>query len=141
MVDEMLSFLTSREEPILIAFKPIRNRTTEHIDTEMLAGHIRASLIEKKIYFVQMNYRGEIIQEIALGQSGLVDETAVPIGHLKSPNYFLEGVITDTVNYEKNRSIQYLVVTLNLTRVRSGVMVWTKNQEFLKSTRNQKVGW
>ena len=141
MVEEMYHFLRAKEEPIFIAFKPIRNRTSEHIETEMLANQIRESLIEKKVYFVQMNYRGEIIQEIVLGQSGLIDDSALPIGNLKSPNYFLEGVITDTVNYSNNRSVQYIVVSLNLTRARSGVMEWTRNKEFLKSTKEKKVGW
>jgi PBP1b-binding outer membrane lipoprotein LpoB len=141
MVSDLNTHLSSKDEPILIAFKPIRNRTSEHIDTEMLANQIRASLIEKKIYFVQLNLRGEIIQEMALGQSGVIDESAIPIGNLKSPNYYLEGVITDTTNYVEGRSVQYIVVTLNLTRTRTGVMEWTRNKEFLKSTRDEKIGW
>ena len=141
MVKDMSAFLTEKNTPIFIAFKPIRNRTSEHIDTEMLANQIRASLIERKIYFVQMNYRGEIIREMALGQSGLIDDSAIPIGGLKSPNYYLEGVITDATNFVNNRSVQYIVVTLNLTRARTGVMEWTRNKEFLKSTKDKKVGW
>lgn len=141
MVSDLFAHLSSRQEPILIAFKPIRNRTSEHIDTEMLAAEIRASLIAKKIYFVQLNLRGEIIKEMAIGQSGLIDDSAIPIGNLKSPNYYLEGVITDSTNFVEGRSLQYIVVTLSLTRAQTGVTEWARNQEFLKSTKENTIGW
>lgn len=141
MASDLLDFLSQKKEPVLLAFKPIRNRTSEHIETELLASHIRSSLIQKKIYFVQLGLRGEILKEMEIGQSGLIDDSAIPLGNLKSPNYYLEGVITDTVNVNDGRSIQYLVVTLNLTEARSGVTQWSRNKEFLKSTKTDAIGW
>ncbi len=141
MVSELYAHLSSKDEPIYLAFKPIRNRTSEHIETEMLAAQIRESLIQKKVRFVQLNLRGEIIKEMEMGRTGLVDESAIPVGQLKSPNYFLEGVISDTNNVVGGRSVQYIVVTMSLTRARSGVMEWTRNKEFLKSTRDPAVQW
>ena len=141
MVSELQKHLASAEDPVWIAFKPIRNRTSEHIETEMLADQIKESLIRKKIRFVQLNLRGEIIREIGIGRTGLVDDSAIPIGKLKSPNYFLEGVISDTTNFVSGRSIQYIVVAMSLTRAQSGVTEWTRSKEFLKSTRAPSVGW
>lgn len=141
LVTELYRYLTEKDTPALLAFKPIRNRTTEHIETEMLADQIRASLIAKKIYFVQLGLRGEILKEMELGQSGLIDDSAIPIGHLKSPNYYLEGVITDAVNQNNGNSIQYIIVTLSLTSAQTGVTEWVGTKEFLKSTRSDVIGW
>jgi PBP1b-binding outer membrane lipoprotein LpoB len=62
-------FETSKERPF-IELNKIQNKTSEHINTNMLANEIATSLIKRKIVFVDRSQRADAIKEMELSQRG-----------------------------------------------------------------------
>lgn len=142
MVTSLYAHLKSTNAPAFLAVDRVSNRTSEHIDTRMLMNEITTALVKKEIVFVDRSKREQAIEEIEIGQSGLIDsETAIPVGNLKSPNYILSGEITENLQYIKGKKVQYLVVTLQLTELSSGIVKWQEQQSFLKESSESSVTW
>jgi uncharacterized protein (TIGR02722 family) len=143
MVGSLYSYLKgSWNKPALIRTERIKNDTAEHIDTRMLADEIVNNLIQMRIEFVDDSYTKEAIKEMEKGMTGLIDpDSAVPAGNLKSPNFFLFGTISENVRYDGGRKLQYIVVTMKLKELATGVLRWQDRQEFLKATITDRIGF
>ncbi|MDH5721277.1 MAG: penicillin-binding protein activator LpoB [Spirochaetia bacterium] len=142
MVGSLYGYLKTSNNPAYLDVSKIRNRTSEHIDTNMLANEITTNLIRKQIKFIDRTMREEAIKEIEAGQTGLIDsDSAIPMGELKSPNYLLKGDIIDNVRYVDGDRVQYLVVTLKLIHVASSEVRWQEQQEFLKASAEERLTW
>jgi uncharacterized protein (TIGR02722 family) len=129
-------------KPVIIENKPIRNRTSEHIDTEIVSNEIVTNLMQKRINFIDSSMTAAAIEEMGRGMTGLIDpESAVPMGELKSPNFYLYGEISDNVRFVGKKQLQYIVVTLKLTELRTGMVRWQDQKEFLKSSATTKISF
>jgi PBP1b-binding outer membrane lipoprotein LpoB len=146
-VDKMVSSLYTYlkddwKKPAFIQVKKFRNMTSEHIDTELVVGEIRTRLIRQRIKFIDDSLDQEALEEIAKGQTGLIDaDSAIPVGEMKSPNFYLTGDIRENVRYVDGRKKQYLKVTLKLINIRTRITEWQDEQEFLKSTKTDRISW
>ena len=143
-VDKMVLSLYTRLKDdnmdTFIEVKKIRNRTGEHIDTTIISDEIVTQLIKKRIKFIDRTYTQEAIKEMEMGMSGLVDpESAVSSGGLKSPNLYLYGEIRENLQYPKGKQKQYIVVTLQLTSLKTGVVIWKDQQDFYKISRTTRI--
>ena len=143
MVGDLYNYLKNEwKNPAILQVQKIRNRTTEHIDTAMLSNEIVTNLIQKRIKFIDDTHTKEALEEIERGMTGLIDPlSAIPMGEMKSPNFYLFGEISDNVRNEGKKRLQYLVVTMKLTSLRTRELVWTQQQEFLKATTTNKVSF
>ena len=142
MVKSLYEYLKSTGAKAFLDVSKIRNRTSEHIDTRTLINALITNLTKKRIKFVDRNSRQDAIKEIEAGQTGIISaDSAIPVGELKSPNYLLNGEITDNVRSIDGDRVQYLQVTLRLTQTATTQIVWQEQQEFLKSTEEQKYSW
>ncbi|MDH4200217.1 MAG: penicillin-binding protein activator LpoB [Spirochaetia bacterium] len=142
MVASLYSSLKDMKHNVLISVSKIRNRTSEHIDTTMIADEISTRLIKRGIPFIDKSQRTETLKEIEFGQTGAADsENAISAGQLKSPNYELIGEVTDSVSYEGNNRKQFIIVTLKLIEVETTSVVWQERQEFMKVSKEEKYGW
>ena len=127
---------------VLIQVKKIRNRTSEHIDTKMLSQAIVNTLMKKRIRFVDENFSKDALKEMEKGMTGMVDpEFAIPVGQLRSPNCYLYGNISANNRTVKGKTLQYLVVNLQLKQLGTGMILWTEQKDFLKATDTNQVGW
>ncbi len=140
MVSSLYTFLKSEKKSALIQIKRIKNRTSEHIETQMLSDELLTNLLKKRIQFVDSKYDKDAIKEMGKGMSGLVDEEyAIPVGKLRSPNMYLYGEITENVRYVRGKEVQYLVVTFTLKSLKTGMMLWKESKKFLKATSTDKL--
>lgn len=136
-----LYFQKTKEKPY-IELSKIQNRSSEHIETGMLANDITTNLLKKKIIFVDRRERADAIKEIEIGQRGIIkSDSQIQAGELLSPNFKLSGEITDNVRYVDGEKIQYIVVTLRLLKISTGSIEWQEEKKFLKVSKNQKFGW
>ncbi len=143
MVNSMYMFLKNEwNKPAFIQVKKFRNKTSEHIDTKMITDEIATSLIKKRIRFVDQSLTKDAIEEMEKGMTGLVDpDSAIPVGMLKSPNFYLTGDIRDNVRTVGNKREQYLVVTMKLVSLKTGITEWQQQHQFLKSTSKTKISF
>jgi len=140
MVNSMYSYFKTKEKNVFIALQKIRNRTSEHIDVKMLSNQLITNLLKKKIKFIDKSKRVTALKEADFAQSGVTDSDE-EFGNLKSPNFILDGSITDNVRYVSGSKVQYLVVTLKLTKLSTTEIVWQDQKEFLKSTKENQISW
>lgn len=143
MVTTMYTFLKDDwKKATYIQVKRFRNKTSEHIDTKMISDEIATNLIQKRIKFVDQSLTDEALKEMEQGMTGLVDsDSAIPVGMLKSPNFYLTGDIRDNVRTVGSKRLQYLVVTLKLVSLKTNVVEWQNQQQFLKATSKNKISF
>lgn len=143
MVTSLYGFLKADwGKPAFIQVINVRNRTSEHIDTGLIMSEIQTKLIQKRIKFIDDSLDAETMSEIEKGMTGLIDpDSAIPVGQLKSPNFFLTGEIRENVRAVKGRRVQFLQITLKLNNTRTRVVEWQDQQEFLKSTKSDRIGF
>jgi uncharacterized protein (TIGR02722 family) len=141
MVTSMYTFLKEEyKKPCFIQVKKFRNRTSEHIDTELITSEIQTKLIQKRIKFVDDSLEADALKEMEKGMTGMVDpSSAIDPGNLKSPNMYLTGEISDNVRYVKGKKVQYIKVTLKLISLKTNVTEWQDQQEFLKSSKTDQI--
>jgi PBP1b-binding outer membrane lipoprotein LpoB len=95
-----------------------------------------------RISFIDQSYTKEALSEIEKGMSGIIDpNSAIPVGALKSPNFYLYGDIRENVRYVSGKKLQYLVVTIKLKMLATGEQKWTDRQEFLKATKADRISF
>ena len=143
MVGSMHTFLKDEwKQASYIQVKKFLNKTSEHIDTGMISNEIQTNLIKKRIKFIDDTLTADAIAEMEKGMTGMIDpDSAIPMGQLKSPNLYLTGDVRDNVRTVNGREIQYLVVTLKLYNLKTQVIEWQDQQEFLKSSKKNKVSF
>jgi uncharacterized protein (TIGR02722 family) len=142
MVSSMNSYFQNSKERPFIELTKIQNKTSEHINTNMLANEIATNLTKRKIIFIDRSQRADAVKEMELAQRGMVNpNSAIPSGEFISPNFKLSGEITDNVRYVDGDKTQYIVVTLRLLKLSTGSIEWQEEKKFLKVSRNAKFGW
>ena len=140
MVGSMYDFLKNEwKQPAFLQVQKFRNKTSEHIDTAMITNEIATNLLKKRIHFIDDTLKEETLKEMEEGMTGIIDpDSAIPMGQAKSPNMYLTGDIIDNVRTVGGKRIQYLVITLKLYNLRTRVVEWQEQQEFLKATSKNK---
>ncbi|HPX89909.1 MAG TPA: penicillin-binding protein activator LpoB [Spirochaetota bacterium] len=143
MVTSLYSFLkTEWNKPAYLQVKKFQNRTSEHIDTDLIVSEIQTRLIQKRIKFIDDSLEADALKEMEKGMTGMVDpESAIPVGNLISPNLYLTGDIRENVRYVDGRKVQYLKVTLKLINIKTNQTEWQDQQEFLKSSKTDKISF
>lgn len=143
MVGSIYDFLKNDwKKSVFIQVKKFRNKTSEHIDTKMVSDEIATNLIKKRIKFIDQSLTTDAIEEMEKGMTGIIDtDSAIPVGMLKSPNFYLTGEIRDNVRTVGGKRLQYLKVTLKLISLKTNVVEWQDQQEFLKATSKRKISF
>jgi uncharacterized protein (TIGR02722 family) len=143
MVTSMYNYLKDEyKKPAFIEVRNFRNKTSEHIDTKMISDEISTNLIKKRIKFIDQSLTEDAMKEMERGMTGLIDpDSAIPVGMLKSPNLYLTGDIRDNVRTVGGKSVQYVVVTMQLVSLTTNVVEWQDRQEFLKAASKTKVSF
>ena len=143
MVGSMIKFVKEEwKKPAFLQIKKFRNRTSEHIDTKMITDEIATNLIKKRVRFIDRSLTKDALKEMEMGMTGMIDpDSAISPGNLKSPNMYLTGDIRDNVRTVGGKRVQYLVVTMKLIKLSTGMTEWQEQKKFLKASSKTKVGW
>ncbi len=144
MVDDILVFppiveITKTKRPVIVVY-PIRNKTSQHINTEQILTSIRTRLIRSgKFRFINRQSDDALIKEVKYQQnSGLVDQTkAKSFGKQIAPDYALTGTITEIVQKAGNTKDVFYNVSLELKDLESGMLEWADEKKIrFKSSKS-----
>lgn len=128
------------KKPIIMVTK-IQNKTSEHIDTQSISDMIRVELSKSnKAIFVDRDAREDINQEIEYQQSGRVGANRTQVGQQVGADYILNGRLDSIVQEAGKDKTVYYKLTLNLTDLRSGLIVWTDYKQLRKVYRKRSIG-
>lgn len=148
MVDDMLAsgavaqISAGGRRPVLFVDK-VKNKTTEHIDTESITDTISTKLLNSgKFRFVDMTAVDAVMDQLDYQKhSGLVDEAkAVKVGRQLGAQYMLYGNISSIVKTAGSTKDVYFKFTLKLTDIESGLVEFQSEKEIRKTRKKSLMG-
>ncbi|MCG8393190.1 MAG: penicillin-binding protein activator LpoB [Pseudomonadales bacterium] len=145
MVDDMLVFppivqMTQNRRPVLFVDR-IKNKTTEHIDTESITDTIQSKLINSgKFRFVDMTVVDRVREQLDYqSESGLVDpSTAAQMGRQIGAEFMMYGNLSSIVKRDDSTKDVYYKFTLKLLNIQTGIIEWTNEKE-IRKTRSKSL--
>ncbi|CUR47683.1 penicillin-binding protein activator LpoB [Alloalcanivorax xenomutans] len=145
MVDDMMVFppvveLTRNRRPVLFVDR-VKNKTSEHVDTESITDTIQSRLINSgKFRFVDMTVVDRVRQQLEYQQdSGMVDQsTAAQMGRQIGAEFMLYGNLSSIVKRDNSTKDVYYKFTLKLLNIQSGIIEWSGEKE-IRKTRSRSL--
>jgi penicillin-binding protein activator len=130
------------EKPVLIVGK-IRNKSSEHIDTEIFTKDIERELINNgKVKFVATSKeRMDILEERYHQQSHASDETAVSLAQETGANFMLIGSVKSITDAISGKAAIFYQTDLELINIETNEKVWIGTKEIKKVISKSKTKW
>jgi uncharacterized protein (TIGR02722 family) len=124
--------------PPLITVAPVKNKTNEYIDTNLITNKIETQLLKSgQVRFAvkatdMANQTGELTRQ----NSGMYKkETAAKIGNMDGAQYRIEGEIGSIIKSDKNVKDVFYNLTLRLINNETGTYEWQDEKEIRKQQR------
>ena len=143
LASPVVGTLTQNKRPIVFV-ESIKNKTSEHIDTESVTDSISTKLLRSgKFRFVDMTRVDAARKQIDFQQnSGMVDTNkAVQFGRQVGAEYMLYGNLSSIVKSNQDQSDVYYKFTLRLMDLQSGIVEWADETEIRKTKEKEFVSW
>ena len=147
MVDSMLmsgavGAITHNRRPVVFVER-IKNKTTEHIDTESITDTISTKLLNSgKFRFVDMT-RVESVREQLNFQNNdeLVNKSnAIQFGRMVGAEYMLYGNMASIVKQSGSDKDVYYKMTMRLMDLETGIIEWADETEIRKQESKSLLG-
>lgn len=148
MVDSMMmsgsvSAITRDGRPIVFVER-IKNKTSEHIDTESITDTISTKMLNSgKFRFVDMD-RVEAVREQLNFQNNdeLVNQsTAIQFGKMVGAQYMLYGNLSSIVKNAGSDTDVYYKMTMRLMDLQTGLIEWADETEIRKQQSKSLLGF
>lgn len=147
MVESLLSFppiiaVTHERRPVMFV-DTIKNKTTEHIDTESITDSISTKVLRSgKFRFVDMSKISAVKEQMNYqANSGMVDEnTAVTMGRQIGAEYMLYGNLSSIVKRDGSTKDVYYKFTMKVMHLESGIVEWQDEKEIRKVKKKSLFG-
>ncbi|MCJ8319716.1 MAG: penicillin-binding protein activator LpoB [Colwellia sp.] len=143
LVSPVVGTLTANKRPIVFVDR-IKNKTSEHIDTESITDSISTKLLRSgKFRFVDMARVDAAREQLDFQQnSGMVDSSkAMQFGRQVGAEYMLYGNLSSIVKSNKDQSDVYYKFTMRLMDLESGLVEWADETEIRKTKGKEFVSW
>ncbi|CAM4131271.1 MULTISPECIES: penicillin-binding protein activator LpoB [Shewanella] len=147
MVDSMLSFppvvaMTAKDRPVIFVDK-IKNKTSEHIDTESVTDSISNKLLRSgKFRFIDMTKVDAVRKQLDYqNNAGMVDpSTAINFGRQIGAQYMLYGNLSSIVKQDGSTKDVYYKMTMRLMDLETGLIEWSDEKEIRKTKSKSFLG-
>jgi uncharacterized protein (TIGR02722 family) len=134
--------VANAKRPPIVMVTKLQNKTSEHIDTQSVTDMVTVELTSTgKVQFVDKAAREDMAEEYGYQDSGMVSrETKKGKGQQVGADLIMNGRIDSIVQeVGKDKSVYYKI-TLNLTNLSTGLIVWTDQKQIRKVYKKQSVG-
>jgi len=143
LLSPVVGTVTANSRPIIFVER-IKNKTSEHIDTESITDSISTKLLRSgKFRFVDMGRVNSVREQLEFQQnSGMVDTSkAIAFGQQVGAQYMLYGNLSSIVKSNEDKSDVYYKFTLRLMDLKSGLVEWADETEIRKTKGKEFVSW
>ena len=132
--------LENDRKPVIIVGS-IRNKSSEHIQTDTFVKDIERELINSgKVKFVASDKeRMQILEERYYQQSHASDETAKSLAQETGADFMLIGTITSNVDAIGGKAAIFYQVDMELVNIETNEKVWMGSKEIKKFIRQSKT--
>ncbi len=134
--------ISAAPKPPLVMVTRLQNKTSEHIDTQSVTDMLVVEVMRGgDVQFVDKAAREDIAEEYDYQNSGMVDGASKKgPGGQAGADYIINGRLDSIVKEVGKRKTVYYKVTLNLTNLKTGVIMWSDYKELRKKIKKQTVG-
>jgi penicillin-binding protein activator len=147
MVDSMMVFppvmsITDTGRPIIFVDK-IKNKTSEHIDTESVTDTISNKLLRSgKFRFIDMTKVDAVRKQLDYqNNAGMVDpSTAIRFGRQIGAQFMLYGNLSSIVKQDGSTKDVYYKMTMRLMDLQTGLIEWSDEKEIRKTRSKSFLG-
>jgi penicillin-binding protein activator len=147
MVDSMMVFppvmsITDTGRPIIFVDK-IKNKTSEHIDTESVTDTISNKLLRSgKFRFIDMTKVDTVRKQLDYqNNAGMVDpSTAIKFGRQIGAQFMLYGNLSSIVKQDGSTKDVYYKMTMRLMDLQTGLIEWSDEKEIRKTRSKSFLG-
>src|SRR3954470_3115841 len=144
LVDSAVSHpsISSAKRPPIVMVTRLQNKTSEHIDTQSITDMMTVDLMKSgKVSFVDKAAREDIAGEYDYQDSGMVNrETKKEKGGQVGADFILNGRLDSIVQEAGRDKTVYYKLTMNMTNLKTGLIVWTGQKQIRKMYKKQRVG-
>jgi len=129
-------------ENVFVALLPTKNDTSEMIDTEIFDYALVDEMRSEGIFTVRPEDRDTALEEMKFNISGLAEES-LSLGEMKSPNYFIKTVISESFYRRDSHRIMEHTIRVELRSVETQLVVWSDAKTYTKklAKRDNDVAW
>lgn len=131
----------AKKTPIVMVTQ-LQNKTSEHIDTQSVMDMVRVDLMKTgRVGFIDKEARQDIADEYNYQNSGMVakDSQKGPGGQVGA-DFIINGRLDSIVQEVGKDKTIYYKVTLNMTNLKSGMIVWSDNKQIRKAYKKKSIG-
>jgi len=134
--------IANAKRPPVVMVTKLQNKTSEHIDTQSIMDMIRVELQRGgKVIFVDKEAREDVAEEYNYQASGMVsEETKKGPGGQVGADFILNGRLDSIVQEVGKDKTVYYKVTLNLTNLKTNLVIWTDYKQLRKKFRKRSIG-
>jgi penicillin-binding protein activator len=136
------SVIVKAKTPPLMMVTRLQNKTSEHIDTESIMDMVRVELMRGgEVSFIDKAAREDISEEYNYQNSGMVsEETKKGPGGQAGADLIVNGNLDSIVQQAGKDKTVYYKLTLNMTNLKTGVIVWSDYKQIRKVFKKKRVG-
>ena len=129
-------------KPVVIV-GTIRNKSSEHIETETFTKDLERELINNgRVTFVANKVeRGELREERQEQQTWSREETQKRLAAETGADYMLQGGIKSIQDSEGKRSVIFYQVDLEMVHLETNEKVWMGDKKIKKYIKKRSVKW
>ncbi|TBT30869.1 penicillin-binding protein activator LpoB [Vibrio parahaemolyticus] len=147
MVDSMMmsgsvAAITRDQRPIVFVER-IKNKTSEHIDTESITDTISTKMLNSgKFRFVDMDRVESVREQLNFQNTDeLVNQsTAIQFGKMVGAQYMLYGNLSSIVKNAGSDKDVYYKMTMRLMDLKTGLIEWADETEIRKEQSKSLFG-
>lgn len=134
--------IAGAKRPPVVMVTRLQNKTSEHIDTQSITDMFTVELMNSgKVSFIDKAAREDIAEEYDYQDSGMVSkESQKTKGGQTGADFILNGRLDSIVQEAGKDKTVYYKMTMILTNLKTGVMVWTNHKQLRKQFKKKRVG-
>jgi len=137
LASPVVGTMTANTRPIVFVER-IKNKTSEHIDTESITDSISTQLLRSDMTRVEAVREQLNFQNV----DPLVDpNTAIAFGQQVGAQYMLYGNLSSIVKSNADKADVYYKFTMRLMDLKSGLVEWADETEIRKTREKSTFGW
>ena len=133
--------IAGAKRPPIVMVTRLQNKTSEVIDTQSITDMFQVELQNSgKVAFVDKAAREDIAEEYDYQSSGMVSrETQKGKGGQVGADLIMNGRLDSIVQEAGRDKTVYYKLTMNMTNLKTGLIVWTGQKQLRKMFKKQRV--
>lgn len=141
-------FAREQEAKPVMMVAGVQNRTSEYVDTKNLTDRFRTILFKSKQFrFVNAARRDDLLKEQGYQAAHATPQSMAKVGQQLGARYMMSGSLTEMKKTSprqvrvSTQKLNYYKLTMEVTDLSSGELIWTEEQEFARQASKPLIGW